>query len=134
MIAPIPFRSLLIACSLTLLSSCSSTSDDNPVTTVPVDDKKVSFASHIKPLFESYGCINCHGNKGGLNLETVAGVLRGGDNGTAVIAGDADRSLLIRKISASPPFGSRMPVNGTEVKDRDVELLRTWILQGAKDN
>lgn len=134
MISPIPFRLLLIAFGLTLVSSCSSTSDDNPVTSAPVDDKKVSFVSHIKPIFQSNGCINCHGNKGSLNLETVAGVLRGGDNGTAVVAGDADRSLLIRKISASPPFGSRMPVNGTAVKDRDVELLRTWILQGAKDN
>jgi hypothetical protein len=134
MISPIPFRVLFFAMTMTALTSCSNSSDDNPVTTAPVDDKKVSFVSHIKPIFQSNGCLNCHGSKGSLNLETVAGVLRGGDNGPAVVAGDADKSNLIRKISSTPPFGDRMPVNGSSVKDHDVELLRTWILQGAKDN
>ena len=124
----------LSAMAIAALASCSSKSDDNPVGTTVVDDKNVSFRSTIKPIFQSNGCLNCHGSNGGLDLETAAGVLSGGDHGPAVVPGDADRSTLIRKVSSSPPFGDRMPVDGPHVKDHDVELLRAWILQGAKDN
>ena len=133
MIWPMPFRTMFLTITLTALPSCFNPVDSKPVTSGR-GDQIVSFAAHIRPVFQSNGCLTCHGNKSNLNLESVAAIRRGGDAGPAVVAGDADNSNLIRKISATPPFGARMPNNGNPVNDRDSELLRKWIQQGAKDN
>lgn len=129
----IPTRLCVFVLAAMVASSCSNSTSDNPVTPAP-EDKKVSFAGDIKPILQANGCLNCHGDRGGLSLATVEAIMKGGDHGPAVIPGNAASSNLLTKISATPPFGARMPFNGTPVKDRDVELLTTWVNQGAKDN
>ena len=94
----------------------------------------VSFQSHIKPIFQRYGCAGCHAGSGGLFTQTVAQLLQGGDHGPAVVAGKADVSVLVRKLSPSPPFGARMPEGGPYLPDSTLQAIKDWINQGAKDN
>jgi hypothetical protein len=129
----IPMRLCVFVLAAMAASSCSDSKSDNPVTPA-TEDKKVSFAGDITPIFQANGCVNCHGDRGGLSLATVESILKGGDHGPAVIPGNAASSTMLKKISATPPFGARMPFNGTPVKDKDVELLTTWVNQGAKNN
>ena len=107
----------------------------NPVSSnSPPPTANVSFMNQIVPFFMNYGCDGCHGGSGGLEVQTVTQLLRGGFHGPAVVAGKADSSIIIRKLSASPPFGDRMPQGGPYLADSTIQILRTWINQGAKDN
>jgi hypothetical protein len=94
----------------------------------------VSFSRNVLPLFEAYGCAGCHGGTNGLTVTSVPQLLQGGSHGPAVVPGNPDSSLVIRKISSSPPFGDRMPQGGPYLPDTTVAVIRSWISDGAKDN
>jgi hypothetical protein len=94
----------------------------------------VSFQSQITPIFQRYGCTSCHGGSGGLIVQSVAQLLQGGVHGPALVAGKADASNIVQKLSASPPFGDRMPQGGPYLPDSTVQVIKDWINQGAKDN
>jgi hypothetical protein len=43
-------------------------------------------------------------------------------------------SLLMIKLSPNPPCGSRMPIGGTPFTETQLEMVRSWIAAGAKNN
>jgi hypothetical protein len=100
----------------------------------PPPGATVSFAQNVLPIFTRFGCISCHGGTNGLTVGTVAQLLAGGQSGAAIVAGQAENSLLIRKLSAPPPFGSRMPQGGPYLPDSTITVLKSWINQGALNN
>jgi hypothetical protein len=51
-----------------------------------------------------------------------------------VVPGKPETSLFLQKLSASPPCGDRMPVGGRMLSDVQLEMIRSWIVDGAKDN
>ena len=56
----------------------------------------INFEQQIKPILE-FDCVRCHGPekpKGNLRLDTRAGALKGGDDGTALVPAEPDRSPL----------------------------------------
>jgi hypothetical protein len=112
------------------IASCAK--DADPVS--PSGSTATSFAHDVYPLFNANGCLGCHGGHGNLVLESVSSILRGGIHGPVIIAGKSDSSALIRKLSATPPFGDRMPVNRAPLTDGEVTVIKKWIDEGAKDN
>ena len=65
-----------------------------------------------------------------VNVQSVAkpGAIR-------VVPGDPNASYLIHKLEGrSDIFGSRMPLGGPFVPQADVDVIRTWIAQGAANN
>lgn len=52
---------------------------------------------------------------------------------TIVVPGDPAASLLIQKLSATPPCGMRMPV-GAPLSDAHVQQITTWIMNGAPND
>ena len=94
----------------------------------------VSFQNNILPIFDRFGCYECHGGTNGLVVHTVADLLRGGVHGPAIVPGNADSSLIMKKTSATPPFGDRMPQGGPYCSDSIRAVIALWINQGAKDN
>ena len=93
----------------------------------------VSFSTNILPIFLRNGCLSCHGGLGGLEVGSVAQLLRGGDHGPVIVPGNAAASHIIQKLSPNPPFGSRMPLGGA-LPDSTVQVIRNWINQGALNN
>ncbi|WP_197167828.1 c-type cytochrome domain-containing protein [Neorhodopirellula pilleata] len=93
----------------------------------------VSFASQIAPILVD-NCGGCHidamRNQGGLSMDTLARLFRGGDSGKIVQAGRGEQSLLVRKLRGlegdQMPAGGRPPLNETDIK-----LISTWIDEGA---
>jgi hypothetical protein len=100
----------------------------------PPPGAAVSFSHDVLPIFNRYGCTGCHGGSGNLLVGTVSQLLTGGVHGAAIVAGQADNSILIKKLSDAPPFGSRMPQGGPFLPDSTVTVLRNWINQGALNN
>ena len=94
----------------------------------------VSFQNNILPIFDRFGCYECHGGTNGLVVHTVADLLRGGIHGPAIVPGNADSSLIMKKTSPTPPFGDRMPQGGPYCSDSIRAVIALWINQGAKDN
>ncbi|MBM3965765.1 MAG: hypothetical protein FJ308_11980 [Planctomycetes bacterium] len=86
----------------------------------------------VRPLMVKY-CVGCHNEKeyeSGLRLHTLAAIRRGGDAGSALVAGKPDESLIWRRISGldepkMPPEDSAQP------SAAEVELIRRWIELGA---
>ncbi len=77
-------------------------------------------------------CLRCHGGtstKGGLNLSTHEGLLKGGKNGAVIVAGKAVESPLVEMVSGDVP---EMPKNAKPLSEQDVETLRNWIDTGAR--
>ena len=99
--------------------------------TVAADDA-LRFESDIQTVFASK-CGKCHSakaRKGGLDLSSMAGLLRGGESGEAAVAETLDDSLLWSMIDGGdmPPDGE--PRLSADEKDR----IRKWIDSGAKSN
>ena len=91
----------------------------------------VSFAEQIAPIFEAR-CTECHGGTGpesGLNLSTYESAMAGSQYGTVIEAGNPDGSFIIDMISSGD-----MPAEGDPVPPQELELLRSWIAQGAENN
>ena len=133
-------RSYALALTLTIgvlfpLSGCKDMGVNPPPASVPVDTSStVSFQNNVLPIFVKFGCYDCHGGTNGLVVHTVADLLKGGVHGPAIVPGKADSSLIMKKTSAAPPFGDRMPQGGPYCSDSIRAVIATWINQGAKDN
>ncbi|MEO6184203.1 MAG: PSD1 and planctomycete cytochrome C domain-containing protein [Verrucomicrobiota bacterium] len=77
-------------------------------------------------------CIECHGGKferAKLNLSTHESLLRGGESGPAVVAGDAKASLLYKKITHADEPG--MPYKREKLSEAEIAHLSKWINAGA---
>src|SRR5918993_4930016 len=72
-------------------------------------------------------CVECHGpdkQKGGLRLDSRAGLLKGGENGPPVVPGKPDRSELIRRVTLAKGIDGVMPARGEPLSRDQVETLR----------
>ena len=128
---PVP----MVLAAVFLLGGCQDLGSEpggSPVT--PPPGTVVSFQTNVKPILARYGCTSCHGGTSGLYVDTVPHLKQGGFNGPAVIPLNSAGSLLVKKISATPPFGDRMPQGGPYVPDSLQQVISRWIDQGAPDN
>lgn len=101
-------------------------------TSEPVDpDAPPSFTADVLPIFEE-SCVVCHGTAGGWDATTRAGVIESGDNGPAVIPGDADNSLLVKKLLGTQEFGTVMPP-GSMLTETEITIVIDWIRTGASE-
>lgn len=95
----------------------------------------VSFEREVLPLLERR-CNKCHHDdeqSGGLDLTRLETMLRGGDElGAAIVPGQPDESPLIQVLTGVRE--PAMPENGDPLPAAEIELLRRWIAEGAKDD
>ncbi len=99
-----------------------------------VEQEQISFfESKVRPILVKH-CYNCHSAEtkpsGGLRVDDRNGLLMGGDEGPAIVLGDADKSLLLQRILHSDPK-KKMPREGDALTDAEVADLSTWINHGA---
>lgn len=106
----------------------------------------LSFKNDVFPVIDTH-CLPCHSeddfNPSELSLDTYDLMMKGGKNGTLVVAGKAKESLLTKKLGEAPPFGERMPLNKKKVisegkakylSESELKIITEWIDQGAKNN
>jgi len=97
-----------------------------------VAPEAITFAD-VLPILGSHGCTGCHGNSGGLSLESRESILAGGIHGPAALPRRSGQSNLVRKVGPNPPFGERMPAgSGPYLTPAEVLVLADWIDQGAR--
>jgi hypothetical protein len=105
----------------------------------PADQKNVTFATQIKPIFEK-SCVKCHGpekQKAKLRLDTLEASLKGGSNGKVIVPGKSAESILVHNVAHVGDEDSFMPPPDNKDKipplnKEQIGLIRAWIDQGAK--
>ena len=102
-----------------------------PLTAQTVNaDSPEFFENRIRPILAN-SCFGCHTNSalGGLRLDSLAAMQKGGQRGTSVVPGDPANSLLIKAVKQLDP-SLKMP-SGGKLKDADIADLEAWIKAGA---
>ncbi len=91
--------------------------------------QEIFFENEVRPLL-AQSCVKCHGSEkqeGGLRLDSLEHMVKGGDSGPAVTPGAVADSLLI---SAVRYQDFEMPPSG-QLSEQAQEVLATWVEQGA---
>jgi uncharacterized membrane protein/YHS domain-containing protein len=93
-----------------------------------------AFVAVIQPILQK-DCAACHGpekSKGKLRLDSLDGLLKGGENGPVIVAGKHAQSEIIRRLKLDPASDDHMPPEGKPQPDADdISLLEWWIDEGA---
>jgi len=125
-------NAVVVLCAAATLAGCDDFGD---LPVAPEDSPlDVGYTSRIQPIFDER-CVLCHtagSGSGDLDLSSREGLLAGGSSGAAVSPGDPAGSLLVQRLRAEDP-AARMPLVGT-LPEEQVELIETWIEEGALDN
>ena len=103
-------------------------------------EQQVSFTADVKPTLDQY-CLECHqaGGAGyaasGLDMSSYDGLMKGTTNGPMVIASDSLGSNLVVLMEGRADPSIKMPHGSSEeVSKVEIDAIKTWIDQGAKDN
>lgn len=121
---------LLIALSF---SSCRK--DSGPYINPPDVPVPVSFANEIQPIFNSY-CISCHDeNHPYLNLKSCCSwfeLTATGYNAPYLDTINPEQSTLYKRITGI--IAPVMPSTGTQLAQTDIDIIKKWMEEGAKNN
>lgn len=102
----------------------------------PAEDAKVAFfEKNIRPILIKR-CYECHSvesgkGKGGLLIDSRDAILKGGDSGPALVAGDPDKSHIIESVRYQNQ-DLQMPPKGA-MPAAEVKALEEWVKMGAPD-
>lgn len=94
------------------------------------------YTAKVKPIFQA-NCARCHmgeNHRGGLNIDTMEGMMKGGHDGAVVVPGHPEQSLLVKLIRHEGPKDDPMPMppKGDKLSDADIATVTAWIAGGAK--
>lgn len=88
----------------------------------------------IQPVFNKY-CVSCHGekkSKGGLRMDTVEHLVRGGDSGSPIDPPGAAYSLLGKRLNLPVDHEDHMPPGGKpQPGAAQLTLIKWWLDAGA---
>lgn len=99
----------------------------------------VSFGADVQPILKQY-CLDCHVPDGsgyaasGFDMSSYETVMKGGKFGAFVIPGDPFTSTLNMLVEGRAHPSIHMPHGREKLSDREIEILRVWVQEGAKNN
>jgi mono/diheme cytochrome c family protein len=106
---------------------------------VAVAEEQVSYKLDVQPILQSR-CVECHkpGGQGyeasGLDLTNYKGLMKGTQHGAIVVAGEPFTSNFMVLVEGRADPQVRMPHDQRPLLKQQIEILRLWVKQGAKDN
>ena len=116
----------VVACLAALAASIVTL----PATPLRADERLAFFEEHVRPLL-AVRCFSCHGPQaahGGLRLDGLEAILRGGDTGPAIVPGDPAASLLVTAVRQE---SLQMPPEGGKLSDDEIGAIEAWVRDGA---
>ncbi|MEO1993760.1 MAG: DUF1549 domain-containing protein, partial [Planctomycetaceae bacterium] len=96
------------------------------------------FAQHdVLPILY-LRCVVCHGGRkqeADLDLRTRASILKGGKSGPAMLVGNAEQSLILRRVLGEemPPRRRLVEASVKTMTAGEIDILRNWIADGAPE-
>jgi mono/diheme cytochrome c family protein len=98
-----------------------------PFDNVAADTETKLNKEHLRSILETQ-CFTCHGGKleqAGLSMETRETLLKGSDNGLVVVPGNAQASLVVKKIKHEHEPG--MPYGSAKLSEEVIAEIVAWI-------
>ncbi len=93
------------------------------------------YAVHIAPVL-ARSCVSCHRpakHKGGLTMDTYEHLMHGGDDGPALVPGNAKASEILRRVRLPASDDDSMPSDGDKpLTPEEILMIEHWISAGAK--
>ena len=99
----------------------------------------VSYSKDVQPILAK-NCAECHspGGQGfvasGLDTTSYQALMKGGKFGPLVKPGDALTSALNILVEGRAHSSIRMPHGREKLPDKDIDTLKAWVNEGAKNN
>lgn len=100
----------------------------------------VSYARDVEPILRA-NCLSCHQEGGagfeasGFSMASYDELMKGTHYGPMIVAGDSEGSNLVVLMEGRADPSISMPHGRVEpVSKADIETIRRWIDQGAKEN
>lgn len=88
------------------------------------------FETHVRPILKA-NCFHCHGEEdkpeGNLDLRLVRLMVRGGENGPSLVAGQPEQSLIVKRI-----VSGEMPPGDKKLTAQQIQIIQRWIANGAR--
>ena len=100
----------------------------NNTQSYPTPSVPVSFKDEVQPILAAR-CVVCHGGTNGLSLDSYENVMKGGNNGAVVLAGDVYNSRLAYYV-----YSGYMPFRNTPLTSTEIQTILDWIALGAPNN
>ncbi len=94
----------------------------------------VDFSRQIQPLLETK-CLECHNpakTKGKFLMDTADALLKGGEEGASIVAGQPDKSPLYTRVVLPKDHDDIMPPKGDPLTAEQADLIKRWIAEGSK--
>ncbi len=102
-----------------------------PITNI---NEALVYKDIIEPVLEQK-CVQCHNSqkqKGNLRMDTAELLLKGGEHGKIIVAGNTNESEIYKRLLLPEEDEHRMPPKGkTQLTEQEVILLQWWIQTGA---
>lgn len=107
----------------------------------PAQEREVSFQNEVLPVLQA-SCAECHSEggegreKSGLLLDSYENIMKdkATQYGPVVDPGSSLNSVLIQVVEGRVDPSIAMPHGGTELSQTSIDILKTWVDQGAKNN
>ncbi|HEY2343044.1 MAG TPA: DUF1549 domain-containing protein, partial [Chthoniobacteraceae bacterium] len=106
---------------------------DVDLSKLPAAASSFDFGKDIQPILEE-NCVGCHGadrQKGKLRLDTRESLLKGGEDGKAIVEGKGAESNLVQYAARLVPDLEMPPKAEDALKAEQTALLRAWVDAGA---
>jgi hypothetical protein len=92
------------------------------------------YTQRVAPVLEAH-CVGCHGDRrprDGLRLDDLKFLMRGGEEGPAVVPGNPGKSPVYERLLLPSADPRAMPPDGrAPLSSDEMEVLRLWIARGA---
>jgi len=127
-LAALPFAGILFVVSGGLAAAAEQVSAE-PAAEVLSAEAAAFFETKVRPLLVAK-CHDCHAGdttEGGLRLDSLPALVKGGDSGPAAIAGDTAASRLVAAVRRAD--GLAMPPDEPLTAD-EVATLEAWVARG----
>jgi len=102
------------------------------------EKETISFSKDLFPIFKTK-CLKCHekddANPSSFAMDNYETLMESGMTKNIIVPGKGNDSYLITKLLPNPPKGSQMPIfSKKKLSSTDIDRIRQWIDEGAKNN
>ncbi len=98
---------------------------------------EISYYRQVRPIFQQH-CQGCHQpakDQGGFVMTDHASLFKPGNSSKpTIVAGHPEKSFLFEQLTSQGGKPPAMPKGKDPLIDRELNLIRQWIAQGAKDD
>ena len=128
-----PAFALLLGAAIPAPPPASAPSGGEPAGD-PAANTAAFYTARVQPIFQA-NCYRCHGglnHRGGLQMDTQAGLKHGGHDGAVLVPGHPEQSLLVKLIRHEGPANDPMPMPPRgKISDADISTVEQWVRAGA---